>query len=52
MLKPPDMALDRPALGNDQAARRDQIFAKLGFKVLAVLHLFGVKGIFQLDDEP
>src|SRR5580765_1935854 len=45
------MSLDRLALGDDQSAGCDEFFTQLSLEVLAFLHLLGVKGIFQLDDE-
>ena len=45
------MAFDRAAFGNNESAGRNQIFAEFRLEVLAILHLLGVKGIFQLNNE-
>ena len=52
VLKAADVTFDGAAFWNNQTAGSSQIFAKFGLEVLAFLHLLGVEGIFQLDNEP
>src|SRR5205807_1170504 len=45
------VTFDGAAFGDDRSAGRDQVFPEFGLEVFALVHLAGVQGILELDDE-